>query len=146
MRLLVVRLAVVATALLCLGAASYAGQVWWAISVSDRFLALIESKKDGAFWGKVHWRRVANDWKATPWYGMFQGHLYLPGDEGGINLGIESCAWIPRRTYYEIMSALTEGPAPNNPAAWEAWFKAHPDLVWDEKQRRLVDAKTEVTP
>jgi hypothetical protein len=29
----------------------------------------------------------------------------------------------------------------NNPDAWDAWFKAHPNLVWDEQQKRLVEPK-----
>lgn len=29
----------------------------------------------------------------------------------------------------------------NAPDAWEAWFRAHPNLVWDEKQKRLVNEK-----
>ena len=27
----------------------------------------------------------------------------------------------------------------NDPDAWEAWFKAHPGLVWDPVRQRLVE-------
>ncbi len=30
----------------------------------------------------------------------------------------------------------------NDPGAWEAWFKAHPHLVWDEQKGRLAEKKT----
>ena len=39
------------------------------------------------------------------------------------------------------MAILTGQNLGNDPSAWEAWFKAHPNLVWDPKQKRLVEAE-----
>jgi hypothetical protein len=71
-------------------------------------------------------------WKLTPWHGDFYGR----------NLK----RWKPRRTYFEFFRRITAADLPNTPSAWEAWFKAHPNLVWDEKLKRLVEGKAEVKP
>jgi hypothetical protein len=47
--------------------------------------------------------------------------------------------WIPRRAWYELLCLLTGADCGDDPSAWEAWFHAHPNLVWDEKLNRLVD-------
>jgi hypothetical protein len=47
--------------------------------------------------------------------------------------------WMPRRGYYEFFRLATAQDLQAIPDAWEAWFMAHPNLVWDEKQMRLVD-------
>ncbi len=64
-----------------------------------------------------------------PWYGEIT--TYAP-------------YWIPRRMLYEFCKLMTLQDLGNDPNAWEAWFKAHPDLVWDEKLECLVEAAPKV--
>ena len=120
-------------AVLCLEVLAYGGwlgQVWWARRLVDetlegpfnnfRFLFFESHIKGGA----------SNDtelmfvqyWKETPCFGSWGGSR-----------------WLPRRFYFEFFRRVTCLDLPNEPSAWEAWFKAHPNLVWDEKRKRLVD-------
>lgn len=126
-----VRSLVVLTALLCLGLAGYAGQ----IQVSKRLGRRMhrEAGAHGAGSVKPIIEQTLWEWQHTGWSGradpLFGGHWY---DVSGI-------AWLPRRTYYEFLKLYTGEDLGNDPDAWEAWFKAHPNLVWDEKQKRLVE-------
>ncbi|GEM_PF-1126001 len=53
--------------------------------------------------------------------------------------------WIPRSAYPEILARITGQRLPDDPAAWDVWLAAHPDLVWDEGTRRLVEPWRETT-
>ncbi|GEM_PF-5680581 len=44
-----------------------------------------------------------------------------------------------RRMRYELAKTCTGLDLGNNPDAWEAWFRVHPDLIWDAGQKRLLD-------
>ena len=125
MKRLAVRLSVVLTALLCLGVFGYAGQVWWAKRTSS--LILIKIREPAIHSKGPYVTRFVDDdyvsrWKDCPWYGQWHRG-----------------AWLPRRAYYEKAMTLTGQSLPNSPIVWQAWFKAHPDLVWDRQQMRLVE-------
>ena len=131
-----VRSLVVLTALLCLGTAGYAGQAWWARrqahDLVDGYegpgwlcIALEMTAPGGrrdAYSAVWFGNRIA-EWRSKPWYGTWRQFF----------------GWCPRRTFYEALRLLTAQDFGNDPDAWEAWFKAHPDLVWDDKLKRLVD-------
>ena len=115
------RALVVFTVLICLGVGGYAGQVWVVrMSASD---AVERGRKIGRF---EDLQSICGIWRKTPWYGFW----FWDGEHG----------WWPRRSHYEILKMLTGLDLGNDPAAWEAWIKAHPNLVWDEKRKQLVDA------
>ncbi len=138
----VVRSLVVLTALLCLGVVGYFGQVWWASHLaSKRYpifhfeivtagittggetvlgLGFSDPKPDAIL--ASHLRM----WRRTPWYGSYEP------------LGTGIC-WIPPGYYLDMLKRVTGQDLPNNPDVWEAWFNTHPNLVWDEKLKRLVD-------
>ena len=128
MRRWLVRSLVVLTALLCLGTVGYAGQVWWARKIAR---AVIEDPSNG--WPSAHSVPPENclqEWREIPWYGMTHPFTSSNG----------FCpAWIPSRTGREILVLLTGVDLGSDPDAWEAWFKDHPNLVWDEKLKRLVE-------
>ena len=128
------RVGVVMTALLCLGVAGYAGQVWWAKRVAmERMsstayddiaglgqpapVAISRQKRSEA-------SRLLASWSDSSWHGDWK--------EGG---------WWPRQGYYERLRIITGLDLPNDRSAWEAWFKAHPDLVWDDNLKQLVQRK-----
>ena len=128
---------VVLTALLCLGLAGYAGQVWWA-----RRLVLQDARYSGPGRPDSHGRHISSgpqvhyfidSWRGTPWYGI----LVVSGT--GFPRAIR---WFPRRIWFERLKLFTGQSLPEDPDAWEAWFKAHPNLVWDEKRKRLVEGPT----
>ena len=123
----------VALGLEVLGYGGWLGQVWWAKrlvsamlggSPTNYIINLCTSHGKGDASNDVE-LMYASQWKEAPWY----GHL-LNGN-----------CWWPRRFYYEFFCRLTGLDLGNNPSAWEAWFKAHPNLVWDEKLKRLVEPK-----
>lgn len=64
-------------------------------------------------------------WRLYPWFG-------IPGAD-------TKHLWIPKRSFHVFFMKMTGKTLPNDPDAWEAWFKAHPDLIWDEKRKRLVE-------
>jgi hypothetical protein len=126
-----VRSIVVLTVLLCLGVAGYAGQTWWARRCGAELGYWDDSQEERGFGGPIvfaphgpSWtvQEFLGHWQDCPWYGWRDRYGYYP-----------------RRTYYEFLIRITTQRLPNDPDAWEAWFKAHPHLVWDEKQMRLVD-------
>ena len=129
-----VRVLVVLTVLLCLGMGGYAGQVWWAKRIAERvfqeearhpFRPFLDYSHDPKF---VRCNRVWFQWDEAPWYGMYvEDKIYFKD------------GWVPRRTFYELLKLLTGEDLGNDPSVWEAWFRAHPDLVWDEKLKRLVE-------
>ena len=51
-----------------------------------------------------------------------------------------------KRTYYELFKSMATQEMGNDPDVWEAWFKTHPNLVWDDKQKRLVEPKPVTSP
>ena len=114
---------VILTAIFCLGVGGYAGQAW---------LSRMEAKVDRNFrtFGGYPDRKEALDalrsWRATPWYGEWIG---------------ESPFWYPRGHHVEYLRLVIGGDLGNDPDAWEAWFRAHPNLLWDEKRERLVEVK-----
>ena len=138
-----VRTGVVLTALLCLGMAGYLGQTW-------------RARRLATLWAETYSHvapqgmRQANasswlyDWNNTPWYGKWGGAPLL------IDIGDDTPhqfimytgkrRWIPRRTYYELLMLVTGQDLGNDPSPWESWFKAHPNLVWNEKLKRLAPA------
>lgn len=74
-------------------------------------------------------------WKFEDWTGSW--NLKFRNDDPKNPPGFH---WTPRRVSYEILKLLSKQDLPNDPDAWEAWLKAHPNLVWDDKLKRLVDA------
>ena len=131
MRRVLVRTGVGLTALLCLGTAGHAGQTWWARRIALRdaqFLGAPRLSSDGR-------RELPNEqgayfldsWRKTPWYGI--------PFAGGSDL------WMPRRVWYERLRLLTGQDFGPELGAWEAWFKAHPVLVWDPKLKHLVEPR-----
>ena len=123
------RALVALTILLCLGVGGYAGQVWWARRVvSGKNLYEMDSVLDD-----VDLRSLAPD--SGYLKGIYEGWIECPWSGRRNRDGV----WIPKRAFYEGMSQLTGQILPNDPSAWEAWFKAHPNLVWDDKQKRLVE-------
>ena len=144
-----VRSLVVLTALLCLGMAGYAGQVWWAKRVAPRIAEDYFSGEGrwGAdeadflsYWDEHQAQQLLKDWRQTPWYG------------NRVTLELRYCyidypvVWVTPRGYEEVAKAATGQDLGNDPDAWQAWFRAHPNLVWDDKQKRLGAGKPEVKP
>ena len=138
-----VRTLVGLTVLLCLGTAGYVGQVWWAKRVLHRWhseLAWVQLDRIArgpdqppvvevfcyGWPGFVSW---INDWRECGWYGRIYSHQEHSTLDG----------YVPRDVYYEMMKSVTDQDFGNNPDAWEAWFQGHPNLVWDEKRKRLVE-------
>ena len=142
MKRLLVRWGVLLTALLCLGMAGYAGQVWWARHLAHQFHGDVASS-----FKKFHFRStdvpnvashagmvnlMAISWKASPWYGEWQPAFHQ---------------WFPRRMYREFLRLQTGRDLGDAPEAWEGWLRVHPDLVWDSRLGHLVDPKlVAITP
>ena len=126
---------VILTALVCLGTAGYAGQVWWARTVVEEYYPVFNywtpTMSGAVVAGAPEARDIAlTFWKGAPWYGE-RVWFYRPKRM--------RWTWIPRRYYREFLVLLTGQDSGGDPGAWEAWFKAHPNLVWDPKLNRLVD-------
>ena len=149
MRRWLVRTGVVLTALLCLGTAGYIGQVWWARKVAATWLPggqdpLIVYYQTGPMvqqaslaWETPQSRRVCLEWwRLTPWYGKY----------GDIIKGPLKPRWFPRRTYRDYLALMVGWDLGDDPAAWEAWFRAHLNLVWDKQRKHLVELSPEPTP
>ena len=118
-----VRVAVALTGLLCLWTAGYAGHVWWARRIAEdddyRYQVGI----------RIHWgdyEYFIDRWRTCPWYGCDSEY---------------QVGWITRRVYFESLKSVTRQDFPNNPDVWEAWFKVHPNLHWDDKRKGLVDGE-----
>ena len=137
-----VRALVLLTALLCLGVAGYGGQVWWAkrvaVRIAQEYFGPVNVDMDRSinflsYWDREQAKKLIKDWRQTPWYGK------------QFTLGLHYCfakypvVWVTPRVYAEVARVSTNQVLPNDPSAWEAWFKAHPNLIWDEKLNRLVD-------
>ena len=139
-----VRALVVLTVLLCLGTAGYMGQVWWAKRVAEDNCLLKSFFLYGKFLGRCpppFWERGDKApsyyfewWRSDPWYGSWET---TSTTKNGVP--VIQRHWIPRRTHYEVLKNETGLDFGNDPDAWEAWFKAHPNLVWDDKRKRLVE-------
>ncbi len=130
-----VRSLVILAALLCLGMAGYAGQVWWARRIANSTYGAIcafDEMSHGASPYCMGSQEFFTAWRACPWWG------YL-----GENPRTGSPRWHPQRAFLEHLRSISGVNLPNAPDAWEAWFKAHPELVWDDKLKRLVDPKGE---
>jgi len=120
---------------LVLGVAGYAGQVWWARRIKcqlpyhRQLLAWnITDAESVVQWTLAGWRR-------SPWWGEWvcdNNDPFAPQ---------KTHVWVPRRFYYERFRVISGDDVGNDPDAWEAWFKAHPNLEWDETQKRLVEPK-----
>ena len=123
---------------LCLGLTGYIGQVHWARQVgSDEGFECHTDQGELV----IDWCGMGTPieyflsaWRNCPWY----GHRRVD-HEGPTEGQSEAFYWIPRRAYYECLVKMTGLTLSNDPATWEAWFKAHPSLVWDEKQKRLME-------
>ena len=139
------RLALILTAFLCLGTAGYAGRAWWA---KENARDCYRSNRSIAH--PIPMDLVVS-WKLAPWVGDMgdPGALSFAGGDFGPSFPTHACGlwsirhpfrkyWFPRRTYYELLKIVTGLDLGNNPATWEAWFKTHPNLVWDVKRKRLV--------
>lgn len=147
------RTLVLLSALLVLGTAAQALQVQHARRAADRVAAwctLMQRRHVEApgFWTRdVDWARcIRMEWREVPWYGRRRSAIYVWFKNGsssswGEGLSNDQACWHPKRSYYEILLRQTGLGLPNDPDAWEAWFRAHPDAVWDEASRRLVEAK-----
>jgi len=124
-----VRGLVIGTALLCLGVAGYAGQVWQAKRIASEWRSsqYYRTNPREALKSHILW------WPKTPFYGEW-------GDLWETLHGLHHF-WMPRRTHYEILKLLAEEDLGNDPSAWEVYLKDHPDLVWDDQLKRLVDGK-----
>ena len=78
---------------------------------------------------------MMTDWETCPWYGR---QVFNDVSDERWKTWLAMPRW-PRSAYYELAKLLTGQDLPNDPDAWKAWFKAHPNLVWDNKQKRLVE-------
>ena len=126
-----IRSLVVLTTLLCLGTAGYAGQVLWAkrvaaepwIVTGTTPYGLERTRADTALMWESDPTRAGliRTWRSLPpWGAWWDGR------------------WYPRRAYYEALKRWTGQSLPNDPSVWEAWFRDHPDLVWDDEQKQLT--------
>ena len=70
------------------------------------------------------------EWQTEPFYG------YWVEESVGGKVGT---VWVPRRTSLEFLKLMTGQDLGEDPGAWHAWFQAHPNLVWDDKQKRLAE-------
>ena len=122
------------TILMVLGG-GYVGQVWWAKQWAERMAHRHASLH--MYFDPEDADLLVYRMKRTPWYGQI--------DQGWTQREGAWKVWVPRRTYFEYARIAVGQNLGSDPAAWEAWFKAHPDLVWDSKQKRLVDPK-EIRP
>ena len=157
------RALVVLTVLVCLGVGGYAGQVWWARRMAEDIITttfsipgfnLVQPGLD------LDWpHSLKKEWGDVPWYGRFgcfgvnfhtiQKKAIMGRPASGVigtthsspYIHLNSWVWHPRRTYFEVLKLMTGESLPNDPSAWETWFETHPDLVWDEKRKRLVEPK-----
>jgi hypothetical protein len=131
-----VRPLVVLTALLCLGTAGYVGQVWWAKHLAQR-LFFYSGKYRGPMIltsdGGIH--RELLQARLSDWRNAHDSNLV--GDE--ITM-IEAPRWLTSKVWHQYFMEVTGQALPNAPDAWEAWFKAHPNLIWDEKRKLLLEA------
>ena len=130
------RALVAGTVLVCLGVGGYAGQVWWARRLADEIARSADLDRHhpwmeeglpdiaGPRFAPDKARLILAEWRNCPWHGWWFCLEHF---------------WIPRRYSYERLKVLAGQDLGNDPDAWEAWFKAHPDLVWDGKRKRLVD-------
>ncbi len=128
------RLAVFVTGLLLLCVGVYFGQVWWA-----RHLAKEVASRPWIVRGfSKHVSGEIWRWRETPWYGELN---LSPGMLLALHKRRTSLwtLWYPRRCQGEFFALMTGQDLPCDPDAWEAWFKAHPNLVWDPKQERMVE-------
>ncbi len=77
--------------------------------------------------------RMLAGWRRAPWWGE-----WVSDPAVNIFSGERRRVWLPRRFYYERLKALSGEDVGADPSAWENWIIAHPNLVWDEKQGRLM--------
>ncbi len=130
-----VRAILVLTVVLCIGTACYTAQAWWAkqIASEECLQDVWFSHEEGLclFTGYAcdHSIPVLPWWRECPWYGVFGRDATLQRKR----------SWLPRRTFREILVRATRRDFGDDPAAWEGWFKAHPDVVWDSAQGGLVN-------
>ena len=115
------------TTMLCLGTAGYFGPTWWARRVAGKMystdLALALSRNAVKGNERAAFQIFLLGWREDPWCGY-----PAPG-----------IIWYPRRTRYELAKLATGLDLGNDPDAWMAWFKAHPNLIWDYHLKRLVE-------
>ena len=130
------RLVVVLTLLVCLGTGGYAGQAWWANRLALRAWS-DAAEFDGSFCRLTELDNrleEVDNWRHEPWYGWVQWGI------ADMENPLEKVyRWWPRRSHYELLKSLTCHDFGNDPDAWEAWFRAHPKLVWDERRKCLVE-------
>ena len=156
----IVRFLVVLTVLLCLGTGSCVWEARCAERIASRLVEQVENRQkamagtpsgdfdwSAGFWSDVVWEDYLQHWRLEPWYGrrgdqlFFKCHREQGYEMRGelMSVSMDGVGWVPRRSYPALLRKVTGADLPNDPAAWEAWFQAHPRLVWDPKQRRLVD-------
>ena len=39
-----------------------------------------------------------------------------------------------------VFKEVTQAPLPDDLDSWRSWFDTHPDLVWDEQRKHLVES------
>jgi hypothetical protein len=153
----ILRFLVVLTALLCLGVGGYVFQAGWANRTAQGYehacglwiefadpgavaahrLPDYESGEPPYTWNDYGLHLVGL-WRQTPWYGDYKG--YVDWDVRTERLGMAlKTRWFPRRTYHELLIRLTGRDLPNDPDVWEQWFREHPRLAFDTREKRLVD-------
>ena len=140
MKRLMPRVLVVLTILVVLGVGGYAGQVWWARRIASDYMVsrgpFVVSRN--VIHGELLQARF-EDWKhPNPWRGWGPYTECHFGDEGvmvSVPTFLRGRVW---NEYFKLMTGVDLG---DDPSAWETWFKAHPNLVWDPKQKRLVESK-----
>ncbi len=125
------------TSLLVMGVAGCAGQVWWSKRVANSAYGGICAFDENSYGASPYCMGSEGffaAWRGCPWWGSL-----------GENPRAGGLRWHPRRIYLEHVRHISGLDLPNDPDACEAWFRLHPDLVWDEKQKRLVDQIPEGT-
>lgn len=136
------RLVMALSALLCLGGLGYVAYVGWARKQArvywDTMLANpqpLSRQLDGHARLHQHLRDWASTWERCPWHGEFSGdwvpwHRNRPG------------YWLPKRQFYETLQLMIALPIPEDAGAFARWLDEHPNLVWDDTLKRVVEPPT----
>ena len=144
-----VRTGVALTALLCLGVAGYAGQVWWAREVAKKLPSpLYETgilrvrdrttfQEDDTLEEDEDYACILSTWKTWPWHGRFELSRFIT---------VRTNAWIPRRAFREVLTAHFGVDLGDDPSAWESWIRSHPILLWDKQEKRYVARARPIPP
>lgn len=126
-------LSLVILTVLCLGMGGYVFQAFRAGRIAqERYQRLISPPYINQFNCSIlGCGALLRTWTECPWYGRRPEKW----DSDWKHYG-----WIPRRTYYELLKLMTQKDLGDSPAAWDVYFRAHPNQIWDGRMLRMEDA------